>query len=245
MKINEGRAAMRFALIALSVNLFSFLFYYLSTYVTDSTVLAYASLYFSEIASLLLPIACAAALTVTYVERGVNFSFLRALIYALTFIPYAFPYYAFENAYLGYTIDEVLLFSLLQTLLSLVIAYLKIAVLLLVMIFATRFFAKRQKRRGGELEATIPANRAFDLSIPESAGVMVASFISFIATLIPEIINTVDFILDYAGTYRAGEIAYIGFRYVFILAMLLLSQWTAFLVRELMQKCKKGTTVTE
>ena len=109
MKINEGRAAMRFTLIALSVNLLSFLLYYFSTYIFSSTALTYAYLYYSEFVSLLLPVACAAALTVTLVERGLKFTLLRALIYAITFIIYAFPYYAFEYAYLGYTIDNVLI----------------------------------------------------------------------------------------------------------------------------------------
>ena len=245
MKINEGRAALRFALILTLTNCVTFLLYYLSTYIFDSTALAYASLYYSEITSALLPMACAAALTVTYTERGINFSLLRSLIYTLTFIPYAFPFYAFENAYLGYTIDEVLFFASIQTLLSLIIAYLKITVLLLVMIFATRFFAKREKRRQGEFEANIPLKRAFDFSLPESAGVLVCAFVSFTVALIPEIIDTVNFILDYAGTYRIGEIIYIAFRYVFILGMLLVSQITVFFVRSMISKCKYDPTVME
>ena len=245
MKINEGRAALRFALILSAINITVFLLYYLSSYVADSTAMAYVTQYFSELASRLMPIAGAAALTVAYTERGMKLSFLRAILYTLPLLLNAFPYYAFEYAYAGYTIDDVLLLAALESLITLILGYCEIVFLFLVMIFATRFFAKKKKRRAAEFSSDLSIKRAFDLSIPEVSGVMVAAFVTFAVALVPEIVDTVNFILDVAGTYRVGEIFYIAFKYVFILAILLFSQITVFATRKLFHKCKYDPTVME
>ena len=62
----------------------------------------------------------------------------------------------------------------------------------------------------------------FDFSRGPVRSAFVMALIIFIYNLIREIIVTVDYLIEYAGTYRVGEIVYMVFTYLFMLVSLVL-----------------------
>lgn len=225
----------KFTLILLAIasgaNILRFLLYYISTYVTESAAMVYISSYFSEITYMLLPLVTVALIITPYAKCGVGKALLCAIPFSLTEILYLFPYRAFELAYSGYEITETILFSVFITLITVILNYIKAALLLFIIIFLTRIFAKLQRVKKYSLESALTDKDPFDFSKPLTKGIFGASLTVFAFAVISEIIDTVSFLYNYSGTYRTTEIIYMLFRYVFILGMLIISHVTAHYVK--------------
>ncbi len=225
----------KFTLIILAIasgaNILRFLLYYISSYVTQSVAMVYISSYFSETVYMLLPLVTAALIITPYAKHGIGRALLCAIPFSLTEILYLFPYRAFELAYEGYEITETLLFSLVITVITVILNYAKTALLLFIIIFLTRIFAKPRGNEKFSFKSAIYESCAFDFEKPLTKGIFGAALTVFIFATVSEIIDTVSYLLNYAGTYRASEILYILFRYIFILAMLIISHATAHYVK--------------
>lgn len=234
---SKNKLAYILVAIMAGVNILRFLLYYLSTYILESAALVYISSYFSEVTYMLLPLITAAFILRSYMKSGFGKAMLYALPFCVTEILYLFPYRAFELAYEGYEITATLLFAILITLITVILNYAKTLFLLFIIIFLTRIFAKPKSKRKNDLNDSLADCGAFDFSNPETKGIFAASLNVFILSLISEIIDTVSFLLSYSGTYRTGEILYILFRYVFILAMLIISHALAYYIKKQSEKC--------
>jgi hypothetical protein len=82
--------------------------------------------------------------------------------------------------------------------------------------------------------AILSGNDPFDFSTPSAIGIFSGCFLLFLYNLIREIIDTIDF-LGYAnGFYESSEIIYMVAKYVFILAMLLVSYFSAYKLKQKM-----------
>ena len=226
-----------FLAVAAGVNILRFLLYYISTYITESAAMIYISSYFSEITYMLFPLITAAFIHSTYKKHSFGKAMLLAIPFSLVEILYLFPYRACELAYDGYEITVTLLFAILIALITVILNYAKALFLLFIIIFLTRIFAKPKSKRKNDLNDSLADCGAFDFSNPETKGIFAASLNVFILSLISEIIDTVSFLLSYSGTYRTGEILYILFRYVFILAMLIISHALAYYIKKQSEKC--------
>ena len=223
MEIKKKNAFLILIGILSITNIICFVLYYVSSFLTSSTVLIYAYVYFSEIAMIHLPLICAAFTLTVYAKQGINKALLYAIPCSLCAFFYTFPYRAFEFAYEGYEITATLLLALLETLLTVIVNYIEITVLLLLIIFVTKIIAKSKGIPNFNFNTALSEKETFDFDKPLTAGIFSAACAVFVYSLIIEIIDTVSFLINYSGTYRTGEILYILFRYVFILGMLIIS----------------------
>ena len=225
-----------FLAVAAGVNILRFLLYYISTYITESAAMIYISSYFSEITYMLFPLITAAFIHSTYKKHSFGKAMLLAIPFSLAEILYLFPYRAFELAYDGYEITVTLLFAILIALITVILNYAKALFILFIIIFLPRIFAKQKGKTKFHVKGELSDGGAFDFSNPEAKGIFGASLTVFIFAVISEIIDTVGFLLNYSGTYRASEILYILFRYIFILAMLIISHATAYYAKKQTEK---------
>ena len=76
----------------------------------------------------------------------------------------------------------------------------------------------------------------FDFSNPFPLGIFAAAFTNFCLNLIREAIDTVQYLVDYAGYYRVDEIIYITACYIFLLLELFACHAICCLLRNLAVK---------
>jgi len=219
MKMNEKTLFKRTLIFLAATYFAAFLIYHLLIRMIGGAVCAYAFFYFHEIVEFTLPVIAALSLYATYLERGSSGMLLRALPYALATVLFRFPYHAFEYAYEGIEIGGVMLFSSLNAILSAAVAYLETVVLcLLIRIVTERAKSKRASKSGEPLLVAAPA---FDLDVPINLGILSASGAMLIYKLAREVTDTVRYFINYGSSYRIEEIAYMSFRYIFLLALAL------------------------
>lgn len=207
------------------VNLFLFILYYISTYRVSNPALLYTYTFVSDFLLTAIPLTAGAALTSVYAKRSFKPIFLWALPISLTHIIYLFPTYAFEYAYAGYKIGDVMLISALTTLFGTLSLYVEIILLSLLIIFVTKSFARR---RGTDYkDELLKKSDIFNLYAPSSAGIFAGALVLFIYDVVLEIKDTVVFIGESAGVMTVGEIVYITVRYLFLMAVMLGSSFMA------------------
>ncbi len=214
-------------IIFAAVNLFAFLLSYIPTYVLESSVLAYISPFLSDIISYTLPLAAAAAAAAVFSRKGTKGAVIYALLLSLTRLAYSLPYEYIKYVYDGYVSTDALLLSLIMSVLHIAILFAEALLLLLLIIFLTSKFAMDGAIGASRTKEALTAVKAFDLSLPTTAALLIGAAPGFVYSLIIEIIDTVNFILRYSGAYRAGEVVYISARYIFILAVFFLSYFIA------------------
>ena len=129
---------------------------------------------------------------------------LSRLFYML---PYSYLY--FENN--GYDTLESVTLALAECALDFILTLVIILLLSLVAEFLLSRSADANDNFG-----------LFDFSRGPVRAAFVMALIIFIYDLIREIIVTVDYLIEYAGTYRFGEIIYMVFTYLFMLLSLIL-----------------------
>jgi hypothetical protein len=228
MKLNEKPLYKKTLIALILINLLTFLVYHVTTYLIGGRVSAYVFFYFREIAEFTLPPLTALAIYAAYLDRGRSAALIRAIPYALTSAVFKFPYHAFEYAYEGIEIDGVMLFSALNAILGVIVYYVETVVLyLLISIVTDKISLKNEVKKDVILSAAKP----FDLDAPLNAGILSAVGAMFVYKLVLEIIDTVNYIVSYAGSYRIEEIIYMTFRYVFILALAILAQLVIALIK--------------
>ncbi len=234
MNINAKRVFRKTILTLLLLNLFSFLVYYVTTISLENTVTVYIKSYYAEIADALLPIYASVALYVIYSASGIRSALICAPLLSLSWVIYFFPYYAFDYALRGAYIDEVFYYSALASLISILIVLLKITIFFLCIAFFTRLWAKKIKLSKKKYACILENRHVFDFSEPLTVGFFAAALLLFLYNLGFELYSTVTFIIDVTYSYSiitTGEILYIAFRYVFILALLLLSHIGSYIVK--------------
>lgn len=236
MKTKEQKTALIMSGVFSLTYILSFLLYYVSTYVSSSAAVYFISSYFGEITGIIISSVTVMLMFVAYCDAGWRRAVIRGTFYSLCTLLYSFPYYTFEHAVEGHEISAVLLFSMLESLLFLVLTFIKYLGLFFLMIFVMRIFGNRKISDGYDIRSSLYDRCAFDFSSPLSIGIFSSALAVFIYKLAFEIFDTVKFLLNYSESYTAGEILLMLFRYIFILAMLLISQYVAFFVKNIFIK---------
>ena len=217
MIFSEKRIFKTSLLLLAAVNLVTFAVYHLTTVIIGGTACAYIFFYFNETVDFILPLVAAAALFAGYEARGSAHALLRAVPYSLTAVLFKFPYHAFDYAYQGIEIDGVLLFSALNTILGVAVAYIQITVLYLLI----RLVAERSRKSEAQPYSAplFVITKPLGLDAPINKGILASAAATFIYKLVFEIIDTVKFLINYRLSYQLSEIAYMTFRYFFLLSL--------------------------
>lgn len=219
-------------LSVIALNFLALAVRYICTYHIQNGILSEVSGLLTMITETALPLFAAVAMLAVYAfEQRFKHPLIHNLIYSFSwFIPLFFERFA-EYSYSGYEVTYSLLLSLVWGLLMTVAVYAEHTVLFFIIIFASRIFANKRYAKPLSLAEYINSKPAFDFSNPVTVGIFSAAAALFFYNLGTEIANTVSFILSCAGIYTAGEIFYIIFRYVFILALLIFSHYLAHLAK--------------
>ncbi len=193
----------------------------------------YSTLYYahdllSKLLSAMLPVLCAAAALSVCPTGGVKAPMTVCGLLSLTKLIYLFPY-TYSYALLSYGYDSVaaLLIALGVSIgyaaLGMGYAYLLYLLMLKVgrgIVAKTELgIADKAVTAAGESSGTealsesfarsIGAGGALDLSAPYTAAVFAAGFAGFCLQLLAELAEIIIYLVEYAGTYKAGEIIYI------------------------------------
>lgn len=232
MSNNETKYSMLTAAIFSAAELTAFILYRIAASASCGTVLLYISAYVAETVKILMPVSASVAMLTAYCRRGVRSALFRALPLCAGILFYAIPYSALSAASAGYGIAEALLYAAIYGAAAFLAVYASSAVLLLISLLVSKAVAKR--RGADEIKSSYDALvPSFDLAEPLSAGIFASAFAVFLYKLISEITDTVAFMKEYGETSTVGEIGYMTFRYIYILAMLLISAATAFRFKRL------------
>lgn len=221
------------ALILTAVNLAVFFIVYVANYLLDSAFLVYFSMFTSEFLNSAFPIAAAALSVVIYSKATAPYAFAIAAAVVASRAAYFYPLAYLDCVAAGYVTAEALLLAILNTLLSLLVIYLEVMLISTLIVFLTTkiAMAKDKKRRGPILSEELSVKEPLDFSHPAAVAHFSGACVIFLISLVTEIVSTVKFLIDFSGTYRASEIVYMSFRYVFILITLILSHILAFFVK--------------
>ncbi len=230
MKIKKQQAALITASALALVYLISFLLYYLSSYVFISVTLSFIYTYFTEITAALTPPIAAMLMFLFYSEKGISAALIFGAVYSSLSIIYRFPLSMFGYAYDGYEISEVILISLTDTIIRLVFRFALYMLMFAVVLFSVRIFSSK---KSNSISDAMKSTEPFELSAPLAKGVFFCGAIIFIYKLIIEIIDTVKFLINYSESFTAGEILFIAFRYIFLLALLLITQVSVFIIKSI------------
>ena len=192
---------------------------YLTTaYILKSEIAIYAFHFISEILKATLPLFIACGLAEIYKEKGLRNALLLTVIFALIPLLEVIPRLVISLS--GSDFWDAMLIILLESVLAIAIAYFKYALLLLLIIFIRRKFAKQEEE---ENLTTLNLKNLFDFSNLTIFSIFSAAGAIFIYNMIFEIIDTVDYLIRYQGSYRIDEIIYIAVSYIVILASLFIS----------------------
>lgn len=203
----------------------SFTFFYFNNYLLfDKSLthlapyydtLEYVRLAITKIIDFIIPTVSALLLFPKILTAPPYRVYPAALLLALSHAFRNLPYYYLYNLAFGYdsiesisiTVPLALFLSALYALYSVALAYV-----------AKLLFYKRGAK---DSDATLPC-QLFSISSPVSFAVFSIAFIHFLALLISEAVDTVIFFIEYADSYRIGEIIYIFGSFIYILVTMLI-----------------------
>lgn len=206
------------------VNLLNFLLFYVSTYLIMNDYVEYARYFIGEAVDFALPVVSAALVAIAMAKHGFRALWLTPII-SLGKIAYAYPYYYLYFIDGGLLTDESLLVALPSALATVIIDCLAVCLLSFVIYLVTELVAKHHGRSFGECVGTLSS--PFDFSEELAIGIFSSGAIIFAVNFVFEVIDTVEYIVNYRGTYQLGEVIYITVSFIILLAELLLGQLVA------------------
>lgn len=221
--------------ITLAISLLCFLIFYIPEtlrFSIDEWVL-YLSFFIRKLASTLLPVLAASALlsssgTLTLVKR-----ILPAISVAAPRLIYLLPY-----NYLRYMAEA---FDSLESLgLMLVRSSIEIlvyAIELYIYCLIGEFF---YKRRGARFENFYDKVSLFDFDSAANYSFFAIAFARFTVDLIIEISYVINYIIEYAETYRLSEVYFILCKFLFILFSLIASYSIIYLINRCVKRISKN-----
>ena len=220
--------------------------------------LEYTRIFLNKLFEFLLPTVAATVLFIGYSDLGLRRTLLRALYFSLPRIVFSLPYYYLYFWVNWYDSIESISLSALVTVFSVAILYGQI----LLLFWLIRVFARLPILK--ELKKSLPLNQQsntpkdalsrlkkdadksvaesfldrsiFSFSSPTSLGIFAAAFAGFCINLAREIVDTVTYLIEYAGNYYLEEIIYIVACYLFLLVELFISHAICCLIRNTLTK---------
>ena len=220
-----GRYFLRF----FGVNLLNFLLFYISTYIVMNDYVEYVRYFVGEAIDFALPVVAAAAVSAAMANYGFKALWLAPFI-TLGKVAYAYPYYYLYFIDGGLLTEESLLVAIPAALATLIVDCLAVCLLSFTIYMVTDVIAKRNGRSFGECvnASYIP----FDFSNEFTVGVFISGGVIFTVNLVLEVIDTVNYLVAYTGTYQIGEIVYISVSFIMLLLELLFAQLVAIKLRK-------------
>ncbi len=201
--------------------------------------------YLEQIIHWIAPIFSAVLLTHRYANFGTKKTVFSAIRLSAANLVYTIPFYYLVAMSEGAYSTQALIWSVGTSLVYCLILFICSLILFLVIKTAVCFFVAKEeintlppkkkkeqakqllkenfKKANSYLSANFSESRALDFTSPATLGVFFASLLTFVFYLGVEIANTAAYLNEAAGTYRPEEIAYMLFRYIFLLIMLFLS----------------------
>ncbi len=227
----RGRLVALFALL----NLAEFLLFYTASFLVNTVPVLYEiTVYIYRFASLLVnsavPVAAAVAVFVGVAKKRISTHLLLALYITLTLVIYLFPYWAFYFAYQGTEITGVLILAAIYTAAYTLISALKTALLLLLMIFLSKIFAK--KKRGKSPTEILEPTDVFDFGSAIVKLIFSASAALFVYNFTVELTTaTIPYFEASFGVYPWQDILSMSISYLSILATLVVAHLIGFYVK--------------
>ena len=229
-----ARAALAVALYSLATYIFAHLAYiYMNT--DTGMVFELISLYLSKITVFVIPAALFALTVIIYASQGIKKSIIFALAASSARLIYSLPYYYIIFIYnYGYDSIESILLSL--------VACVAVIAFTVLGIFASLGIAllilKKDKSRKKELslkaylaESLNARQSVSDFTKGANLALLVCSLFSFLCALIPEIIDTVSFFIEYKLDYTIPELITIMCNYILLLIMIFASYILAVYIK--------------
>ncbi len=221
LKLGGGK----FALALAGVNLGLFLLYFVPYYVMEGKGITqgyeYFRMYTEEIVFWLLPLISAIFLTARYVEGGIKGVLRDAAIIALSNAVYTVPFYYLLG--IAYSIGDsimAILWALGVSLIYILLFFGRALLLFFIIKLTLERFVPSEEMR---VEKFISGS-TMDLSAPSTLAIFFAALAEFIIHLATEIYDAISYLTNYVGDYRGEDLAYMMFRFIFILGMLFASQ---------------------
>ena len=234
-KTSLSSALIYIPIFALSAVL-TFLVYYLCSYISSVTALAYVSDFTIRLTTALYPLMVAALLTVYAAREKASHCYLIAIPFSLVYALYLYPHSYIESFASGYYLgDDAALYALFETLFYVLALYVEIAILFTFITVVIKKVgtdgAKTKREKENALLLAMEEDEAKNLSRPCAIAFFGAAGIRFIYSLTLEIVETVRFLIRYAETFTLGEVLYMVFSYIFILLIFLGSYVLAYKFR--------------
>ena len=208
-----------------------FLFHFNNILLFDGELSAYAALYdtleyvryaLSDLLFFLLNTISALLLVPLLFASPAYKVYPTALLLSASLLFYNIPYYYIYHIAYGYdSIESITIsvgFSAVVSLLSALYT------------LALAFISKRIFLRRGEFTEYPESSSYLSLADSTSLSVFSIALIHFSISLIRELVEAVTFFIEYADSYRIGELIYILGRFVFILLLLLISHGVCVLI---------------
>ena len=221
LKLGGGK----FALALAGINLGVFLLYFVPYYVMEGKGITegyeYFRMYTEEIVFWLLPLLSAVFLAVRYFGYGIKGVLRDAPLLALSNLIYTIPfYYLLGIAYsIGDSIVSIL-WSLGVSIIYILIFFGRTLLLFFIIKLSFERFAPNKETR---VEKFVSGS-VMDLSAPSTLAIFFAALAEFVIHLATEIYDATSYLINYAGDYRGEDLAYMMFRFIFILCILFASQ---------------------
>lgn len=217
-------------LLMLLGNVLGFTFFYLQTFVITGAASFYILHFLTKTLETALLVFGATVLFCGVAAFGGKYMLPRLPLFLLPRFLYSLPNDYLSFLSYGYDSLESVVLGLLLSVAQLLVYALLLLLFATLGMFLSHAATKKSKipfslRDGDGGEDIFDFSRASNLALLGIAGGV------FLYNLISEIVNTVSYLMDYAGSYTVGEIVYMLFTYLFLLALAVGGYLLAVLVR--------------
>lgn len=257
MKKSKFEPIRAFVGLVCAVNFLLFLLFYIPNYVlfVKNDAWYYFYTFFTRLIEFLLPALSATLLFVKSTEQSTKRLFIFGVWLTLPRFIYYFPYYyLYETAY-GSDWIESILYSLLTNLILLSVYFIHIMGLYFIMSLFARRTVKREiiaenpqyakadlsrqdasrldKIMQLRLSEEMTRKGIFNFDLTVSFSILLGCIAEFVYQLIFECVDAVGYLVEYAGSYRTGEIIYMVCSFAFILVELVAAHVVCCLFKRL------------
>ena len=229
----------RISLMLIMGYFLSFLAFYIPNYIMESAPmsLTYFRLFFGELISFIaLSLSVVFLYHIHLTGKSLLTLSLSALALAATGCIYNLPYYYLYETALGNDWIESTLSSMFICLLIVAIDLLKMLLFTHIAVMMSSVFSKKKARRDhSELILAGGGEGIMMLKAPEQRSFFVVSVIIFIYNVIFEIADVVNHLTQY-GSFRDSELIFIVSKFIFLVALMVLSYVLQCLVYNVYRK---------
>lgn len=230
-----------------AANLLAFLIFFIPNYVLEVDIgeFEYVRIFLTKFIEFALPPTAAVLLYLGGSSDGWKRAIVRGVYLALPRVIYLLPYYYLYHIAYGYNSIESIGLSALVTLFGTALMFGQIILLYEILRIGARLVIKKslindlpsmynKKNMPKDMKALLDRKAedslkeipekpgVFDFSAPVTVGIFSAVFTQFLISFIYELVDTIEYLVSFAGYYRVSEIIYISVSFLFILFEMLI-----------------------